>query len=133
MVKKEKIRDEHTEQVRFMAVLRNFYRDILVFAVPNGGQRNPKEAKRLVDEGVLSGVSDLFIAEPYGQYHGLFIEMKRSKGGKVSDKQELFMDRAKHRGYKCVVSYGAEQALDHFQEYMQIPLQDRHYFPGTRP
>ena len=124
--------DEHQHQVRFMAVLRNFYRDVLVFAVPNGGKRDPKEAKRLVDEGVLSGVSDLMVAEPVGEYHGLFLEMKRAKGGTVSDKQELFMSRANQRGYKCVVAHGAEEALHLFQEYMQVPEEERHYFPSKR-
>lgn len=35
--------------------------DILFFAVPNGGKRNPREAARLKAMGVLPGVADLLL------------------------------------------------------------------------
>jgi hypothetical protein len=128
----KKVRDEHQEQVRFVSAVRCFYPQVLIFAVPNGGKRDPKEAKRLVDEGVKAGVSDLFVAEAREGYNGLFIEMKRSKGGKVSEKQENFMEAATARGYKCIVSYGAEEAFRDLQYYIGVSDNDRVKYPGEK-
>ena len=60
-----------------------------LFAIPNGGKRNAREAKRMQLEGVVAGVADLFLAVPCGKYHGLFIEMKAGKNGQ-SDFQKEF-------------------------------------------
>jgi len=128
-VKKTKSRSEHQEQVRLANTLRTFYPEYLWFAVPNGGQRLPKEAIRLKAEGVRAGVSDLFVSHPSGEYHGLYIEMKKADGGVVSDKQVDFMTKASANGYKCVVACGAEQALEMFQDYFDIDEDKRIRFP----
>jgi hypothetical protein len=127
--KTKKLRSEHQEQVRFASVLRAFYPECLWFAVPNGGQRLPKEAVRLKAEGVRAGVCDLFVSQAYGEHHGLYIEMKKAEGGVTSDKQIDFMQRATKNGYKCVVALGAEQALEMFQDYFEISEDERIWFP----
>lgn len=67
---------------------------IVCFAVPNGGQRNLITAKRLKDEGALSGVADLIILE---QGTCLFVEVKQPKG-KQQDSQKLFEEEVnKHQ------------------------------------
>ena len=59
----------------------------LLFHIPNGGYRNKITAARMAREGVKAGVPDLFLpVSRYGK-HGLFIEMKRKKGGRVRDEQ----------------------------------------------
>ena len=60
-----------------------------MFAIPNGGLRNPVVARKLKAEGVKSGVSDIFLSVARGGYHGLYIEMKRIrtlKLGKLAKK-----------------------------------------------
>lgn len=59
-------------------------------AIPNGGYRRPIEAAIFKGQGVQSGVPDLLIfdAPPTDiGYRGAAIEMKRQKGGRVSDEQ----------------------------------------------
>lgn len=49
----------------------------LLHHIPNGGTRDAVEAKHLKQQGVKSGVPDLCLPVPRGQYHGLYIEIKR--------------------------------------------------------
>ena len=57
----------------------------LLYHVPNGGSRHKAEAGRLRAEGVKAGVPDLCLPVARGQYHGLYIELKRQRGGRTSD------------------------------------------------
>lgn len=120
-------RTEHQEQVEVVKYLRR--NKILHYAVPNGGHRHIKTASDLKAEGVVAGVPDLVIAEPNRYYHGLYIEMKRRPktlksgkksfaGIKVSDSQKVWMQELKHRGYEVIVCYGADDAIDVIEEYM---------------
>ena len=67
-------------------------------ASPNGGKRSVKEAYRMKQEGVRAGASDLFIPEPMGHYHGLWIEMKHDNG-RVTKHQREFINAMVERGY----------------------------------
>lgn len=109
---------ESSEQIKVVNRVRHFYPDVLIFAIPNGGGRTPMEATRLKEEGVLAGVCDLMVLEARGGWFGLFIEMKRLTGGRVSDEQADFMAKARERGFKCVVGVGAEDAWAKFERYM---------------
>ena len=60
---------------------------IRIFAIPNGGARHPAVAYKLKAEGVLRGVPDLYIPE-----WKLWIEMKRIKGGVLSDDQKDWIE-----------------------------------------
>jgi hypothetical protein len=91
-----------------------------MFAIPNGGERNPKVAAQMKAEGVKSGVLDIFLPVPKGQYHGLFIEMKVGKN-KPSDNQTLFATHATCMGYRCALCYSWEAARDKIAEYLQLP------------
>ena len=113
---------ESPEQIKFVARVRSFYPDVLIFAVPNGGKRSPMEATRLKEEGVLPGASDLVILEARGGYFGLLVEMKRPDGGSVSEEQQDFMYSARDKGYKAVVCHGTEEAWRAFEKYMRLEL-----------
>ena len=104
-----------------------------LFAVPNGGNRNPREAARLKAGGVKAGVSDVFLPVPTESteelsdtgYHGLFIEMKRRKvdgTSRVSDDQKAFQDAMVSAGYKCAVCYGAEEAIEVIRKYLGLAV-----------
>lgn len=112
---------EHQEQCALIRWWRLQYPKLnkMLFAIPNGGQRNIVTAVRLKNEGVVSGVSDLFLMMPKGDWHGLFIEMKAVKG-KVSKEQKEFMAVANEMGYLAVVCFGFDDAKKVIQNYLML-------------
>ena len=82
----------------------------LLFHIPNGGSRHKAEAGRFRAMGVKPGVPDLFLPVPAGGYHGLFVELKRTKGGRVSPEQREWMDALRERGYCAALCRGWEDA-----------------------
>lgn len=91
----------------------------LLFHVPNGGVRHPGTAARLKKLGVKPGVPDLFLPVARGMAHGLYIEMKRQKGGRVSEDQKAWMEALTEQGYVCIVARGAEEACDAIWNYLE--------------
>lgn len=94
-----------------------------LFAIPNGGKRNKREARRLKKLGVTAGIPDLMLALPLYGYSGLFIEMKRpivnGKGKAcLSEKQKDKINDLRLVGYKVVVAYGAGKAIDAITDYL---------------
>lgn len=112
---------EHKEQVLLIRWWRLQYPKLskCLFAIPNGGHRNIVTAMKLKDEGVVSGVSDLFLMMPKGDWHGLFIEMKAQKG-RVSPEQKEFLGIASGMGYLAVVCFGFEDAKKVIQTYLLL-------------
>ena len=98
---------EHAEQVSLVQWLDATHPDLLYFAIPNGGARNIVTARKLKAEGVKAGVPDLFLPSLR-----LFIELKRTKGGKVSPAQRDMAQRLEACGYRVVVCKGAREAVD---------------------
>jgi hypothetical protein len=111
---------EHQEQVMLITWFRMQYKQYKyhLWAIPNGGSRHIVTAVNLKAEGVLAGVSDLFLMIPKGEYHGMFIEMK-AKTGSVSDKQKEFMEAASSMNYLAVVCYGFDEAKTAITKYLQ--------------
>jgi hypothetical protein len=93
---------------------------IIFFAIPNGGQRNLVEAVKFKRCGVQPGVPDLCIPIPSGSYHGLFLELKRTQGGKVSDAQLYWLRFLRSQGYFADVAYGAEDGIKIVSEYLAL-------------
>ena len=90
-----------------------------LFSIPNGGSRNRIEALNLKLQGVKSGVPDICLPVPCGDYHGLWIELKRTKGGVVSDAQKEWIEMLNERGYLAVVAKGATEAIKVISDYLK--------------
>lgn len=115
---------EHTEQVTLMQwwalACHGFgIPEQLLFAIPNGGQRNVIVASKLKAEGVRAGIPDLFLAVPRREAHGLFIEMKKASGGRTSKKQNAALDMLAEQGYKWAVCYGWTEARRTIESYLR--------------
>ncbi len=83
----------------------------LLFAVPNGGARNKREAGILKAEGVTPGVSDLILLVGCGGYNALCIEMKTTaRGSTQNDNQVAWQEAVEANGSK----YGVCRTVDSF-------------------
>lgn len=116
---------EHEEQCAFISAFRKTFPGVRIIAIPNGGWRDIKTAARLKAEGVCKGVPDLFVPE-----WGFWIEMKRQKGGKVSDEQKDWIEYLTANGYKAVVCKGKDEALQAATARREEIKRWRHYPPG---
>lgn len=88
--------DEENFQIGIVRMLR--MAGHLVFAVPNGGSRDVREAARLKAQGVMAGVSDLIILLPNRKVY--FIEVKNPNGkGRQSPYQREFEDNVRAMGH----------------------------------
>lgn len=90
----------------------------MLYAIPNGGKRAIKTAVALKKQGVKRGVPDMCLPVSRGGYHGLYIELKRQKGGTVSDEQREWIAALNTQGYKAIVCHGAEEAIEQIRGYL---------------
>lgn len=111
--------EEAREQARLVAALRCHWSKIvdlserpIIYHVPNGGKRDPREATNLKVQGALAGVPDLEIVLPHGR--SLKIEMKASDG-RLSASQIELHDHMSALGHAVITAYSAEDALNKLQ------------------
>lgn len=82
--------------------------------VPNGGARNLITGRRLKAEGVKRGVPDVLIftvPKPL-KASGVAIELKRLRGGIVTQEQKDWHTALKKVGWQVHVARGAVDAID---------------------
>ena len=65
------------------------------------------------------GIPDLQIPVPSGNYHSLFIEMKKEKGGVLSVEQKEWLSMLEGYGHKAARANGADEAIKIIQDYLE--------------
>jgi len=103
---------EHYEQATFVAWFRQTYPSVRIFAIPNGGSRSRTQGAKLKLEGVSPGVPDLFIPAWM-----LWIEMKRSVGGRLSAEQKDWIDYLQSVGHCAIVCAGCGDAQEKVRRF----------------
>lgn len=101
-----------------------------MYAIPNGGYRNPIEAQKLKATGTRSGVPDIFLPTAKNGtyvYHGLYIEMKHEKYrnrklGGCSESQINFIDYLTSADYYVVICYHWIGAVEMIKKYLDGEL-----------
>jgi hypothetical protein len=115
---------EHVEALNLMRVVRlhepRFPALKLLYAVPNGGDRNKVVAAKMKAEGVRPGVPDYALPFPAQGFHGLYIELK-SRTGYASREQREWLERLRANGYRAEVCRGWEAAWWLLCDYLGIP------------
>ncbi len=98
-----------------------------LFAIPNGAILCDLTAKKrrarigyLLDEGLRLGVSDLFLALPNKDFHGLWLEMKDKNKtiSSLSSEQKIFLFEMQKYGYCAQWAAGCDEAIDIILNYM---------------
>lgn len=96
----------------------------LLHASLNGIRLSPGPASKAKKQGMTPGVPDIFLPIPmqtkHGDCHGLFIELKRISGSKISPEQKIFMAALEDQGYMCQVCYGHIEAIKTIKNYLEI-------------
>lgn len=91
----------------------------LLYHVPNEGKRSERSGARMVAEGLKRGVPDLCLPVARGGCHGLYIELKRRGGGRVTPEQGRWIKKLVHGGYCAAVCCGWEEAACLITRYLQ--------------
>ena len=90
------------------------------FHIPNGGYRHPLEAYNLKKDGVLPGVSDLFLPLPRGLFHGLWLEFKApDRKNRPNALQQAWINLMRERHYEAYVVYNWDEAREKALQYLK--------------
>lgn len=95
----------------------------LLYHIPNGGKRSIREAVRFREEGVKAGVPDLCLPVARNGFHGLYIELKRTKGGRTTDCQKQWLNALSSQGYCTAVCSGWAEASQLIIRYLSGKIQ----------
>ena len=104
---------EDQEQMMFVQWFRREYPCVYIWHIPNGGHRHPAVAAKLKALGVMRGVPDLQVPA-----WNLWIEMKRSKGGRLSKDQIEVITYLETIGHTVIVGNGFEDAKEKVQKFV---------------
>lgn len=113
--------EESNIQIHCVKMFRLMFPNLsrVLFAVPNGGNRDRVTGAILKAEGVVAGVADLLLLHPSGKYHGLCIEMKTPKG-RQQPSQVDWQKEVEHQGYKYVVCHSVDEFMEEVNTYMEV-------------
>jgi hypothetical protein len=114
------MQEEFREQALLAQYISLQYPDLLYTASAGGMRTSIGTAKKMKRMGYKKGTPDMLIFEPKGNWHGLLIEMKREKGGALSESQKAFLDKAKGKHYYTAVCAGFDEAKKVIDNYMKI-------------
>lgn len=90
----------------------------MLYHIPNEGKRSRKTGARMRAEGLKKGVPDFCLPVARRGKHGLYIELKRTKGGRLSEAQSEWLDRLMVEDYGVAVCYGWEDAARVIKSYL---------------
>jgi hypothetical protein len=109
---------EEQEQMRLSAWLTR--RGIRHTASANAGKRTIQAGRKLKLMGMSPGFPDITIPIPSGGYHGLYIELKREKGGHPTYEQLDWITFLRMKGYFADFAYGFEEAKQIVCKYLAL-------------
>jgi len=110
---------EHDEQVMFVKWFKLSFPHIRIAAIPNGMRTSIRQAVKAKAEGVSAGFPDLFIP-----HYNIYIEMKRVRGGVVSEDQKSWHRYLEdHCNAKVIIARGCEDAISKLLDLTQSKIQ----------
>lgn len=111
--------DEQAALFRWAAYNRTKYPELsLMYHIPNEAKRSVITGALLKAQGMKPGVPDICLPVPNVRYTALYIEMKRRKGGKVSEDQKGWIAALNRVGCRAVVCKGWDEAREEIERYL---------------
>lgn len=92
---------------------------LLLFAVPNGGFRNKREAGIMKAEGVTAGVADVILLKPSGGYASLCVEFKTEEGTQRATQKE-WQKAAEGAGNKYIIVRSFDDFKEEVEKYLSL-------------
>lgn len=112
--------DEQIALFRWAAYETNAHPELsMLYHIPNERRCTARQGARMNAEGRRKGVPDICLPVPKGDFHGLYIELKRTKGGTVSEDQRGWIKALQRCGYRAEVCRGWEPAMKVILEYLE--------------
>jgi len=113
---------EHDEQValfEWCSLSEHKYPELtLIYAIPNAGRRSWAAGKRMVKEGLKSGVPDICFPVRRGNFISLYIELKVGKN-KPTANQNIWIEKLRLAGHRVEVCYGWVSARQVLEDYLK--------------
>ena len=121
-LKRRNAKPEAIEQAKVVAWARanenNYPYLWMLHSSLNGLKRTKNAQGKAKQQGMLSGVPDLFLPVKNNNFVGLYIEMKSTKG-RVSVEQSKFLKDVSDNGYAAFVCYSADDAIKRIEDYYE--------------
>lgn len=112
--------EEQKMLFRWAAVMKRQMPELeLMYHIPNEGKRSRVTGMKLKAEGLKSGVPDICLPVARKGYSALYIEMKRTVGGRVSDNQAYWIELLNKHGNAAMVARGWREAADFIEKYLK--------------
>lgn len=91
----------------------------LIFSTKSGLTKRQKIGwwRKLKKMGFKKGASDLFLALPRGEHHGLWLEVKCPKN-RPTPSQVEFLKIMRQQDYACDIAYGVDQGVVIINRYL---------------
>ena len=109
---------EHDLQTACVNWFRMQYPQHIIYAIPNGGQRNTIVAAKLKAEGVTAGIPDLHIPIARHGSQSLYIEMKNGKQGRLSEHQKHTIQILQDAGHRVAVCRDMQEFINEVKNYL---------------
>ena len=91
-------------------------------AIPNGlAASSIGAAARMKRQGMTKGIPDICLPVARRGCHGLYIELKRSNGGKASPEQAACIQFLNEQGYRAEICHGWRAAVEVIEWYLREP------------
>lgn len=92
---------------------------MLLHHSPNGGWRRIREAQRFKAMGTRAGFPDLVLCLPNEKYHGLFIELKSSRG-RQEPSQKAMQEALESAGYRYEIVRSIDGFIECVNDYLKV-------------
>ena len=94
----------------------------LAYSTLNGVRLSPRLRAKMKRQGNRRGVPDIVLpVRSHDQkYSGLYLELKRCRGGSVSKEQKAYISKLQEEGYMAVVAKGHRAAIGVVKRYLKM-------------